>query len=61
MTKNCRQLCACLILASGPGLAEDGAELFRNNCSTRRRSGSPAQASLPETLRRLPPQAMEDK
>jgi polyvinyl alcohol dehydrogenase (cytochrome) len=40
------------------GAAQDGAELFRNNCSTCHRSGSPTQAPLPETLRRLPAQAI---
>ena len=46
------------LLAWGSGLAQDGAELFRNNCSTCHRSGSPTQAPLPETLRRLPAQTI---
>jgi polyvinyl alcohol dehydrogenase (cytochrome) len=47
-----------LLLGCGPGLAQDGAELFRNDCSTCHRSGSPTQAPLPETLRRLPAQTI---
>ena len=58
MTKISLQVLACLLLACGTGLTQDGAELFRNNCSTCHRSGSPTQAPLPETLRRLPPQAI---
>lgn len=58
MTKNSLQVFACLLLACGTGLAQDGAELFRNNCSTCHRSGSPTQAPLPETLRRLPAEAI---
>jgi len=58
MTKHFLQVSACLLLAGGTGLAQDGAELFRNNCSTCHRSGSPTQAPLPETLRRLPAQAI---
>jgi polyvinyl alcohol dehydrogenase (cytochrome) len=58
MTKSSLQVFACLLLACGTGLAQDGAELFRNNCSTCHRSGSPTQAPLPDTLRRLPQQAI---
>ena len=58
MTQISLQVLACLLLACGTGLTQDGAELFRNNCSTCHRSGSPTQAPLPETLRSLPPQAI---
>jgi polyvinyl alcohol dehydrogenase (cytochrome) len=58
MTKSSLQVFACLSLTCGMGLAQDGAELFRNNCSTCHRSGSPTQAPLPETLRHLPVQAI---
>ena len=58
MTKHFLQGCACLLLVWGTGLAQDGAELFRNNCSTCHRSASPTQAPLPETLRRLPAQTI---
>src|SRR5580658_7572934 len=58
MTKSSLQVFACLSLTCGMGLAQDGAELFLNNCSTCHRSGSPTQAPLPETLRHLPVQAI---
>ncbi len=58
MKNNSLQVLASLLLAYGSGLAQDGAELFRNDCSTCHRSGSPTQAPLPETLRHLPPQAI---
>ncbi len=58
MTKNSLQLVVCLLMICAPGVAQDGAELFRNNCSTCHRSGSPTQAPLPETLRRLPAQTI---
>ena len=48
----------CLLMLCASGAAQDGSELFRNNCSTCHRSGSPTQAPLPETLRRLPAQAI---
>jgi polyvinyl alcohol dehydrogenase (cytochrome) len=47
-------VCACLLLAGCTAFAQDGAEVFRNNCSTCHRDGSPTQAPLPEALRRLP-------
>jgi polyvinyl alcohol dehydrogenase (cytochrome) len=49
---------AVLVLASFPALAQDGAELFRNDCSTCHRAGSSTSAPLPEALRSLPPQAI---
>jgi polyvinyl alcohol dehydrogenase (cytochrome) len=58
MTKNSVRVFACVLLASVTALAQDGAELFRNNCSTCHRSGSPTQAPLPDTLRSLMPQAI---
>src|SRR3984957_4141458 len=58
MKNNSLQVLASLLLAYGSGLAQDGAELFRNDCSTCHRSGSPTQAPLPETLRHLAPQAI---
>src|ERR1700733_7099446 len=58
MTKHFLQVSACLLVACSTGLAQDGAEVFRNNCSTCHRSGSPTQAPLPETLRTLPQQGI---
>ncbi len=58
MTNNSLQLVGCLLMICASGAAQDGAELFRNNCSTCHRSGSPTQAPLPETLRRLPAQTI---
>src|SRR5580700_7426416 len=58
MTKNFFLTLGAVLLACSTALAQDGAELFRNNCSTCHRSGSPTQAPLPETLRRLPAQAI---
>ena len=49
------------LLIFGPlsiGRAQDGAELFRNNCSACHRAGSPTQAPLPEALRRMPAPAI---
>jgi polyvinyl alcohol dehydrogenase (cytochrome) len=39
-------------------MAQDGAELFRNHCSTCHRVGSTTTAPLPESLRGLTPQAI---
>src|ERR1700691_4182848 len=58
MTNNSVQVLGCLLMICASGAAQDGAELFRNNCSPCHRSGSPTQAPLPETLRRLPAQAI---
>src|SRR5580698_7690248 len=58
MIKNSVRVIGCLLMLCASGAAQDGAELFRNNCSTCHRSGSKTQAPLPETLRRLPAQAI---
>lgn len=58
MTKSSLLALAALLLVRATAPAQDGAELFRNNCSTCHRSGSPTQAPLPETLRSLPQQAI---
>jgi polyvinyl alcohol dehydrogenase (cytochrome) len=58
MTKDFLHVVVCLLMLCASGAAQDGAELFRNNCSTCHRSGSPTQAPLPETLRRLPVQTI---
>jgi polyvinyl alcohol dehydrogenase (cytochrome) len=58
MTKSSLRVLACLLLACGMALAQDGADVFRNNCSICHRAGSPTQAPLPEALRRLPPQTI---
>ena len=42
----------------GTALAQDGAEVFRNHCSTCHRSGSATSAPLPEALRNLPAQTI---
>jgi polyvinyl alcohol dehydrogenase (cytochrome) len=47
-----------LLLGCVPVLAQDGAELFRNHCSTCHRAGSTTAAPLPEALRGLAPQAI---
>lgn len=47
-----------LVLASLSAMAQDGAELFRNHCSTCHRTGSATAAPLPEALRGLAPQAI---
>src|ERR1700685_3254568 len=58
MTKSSLQVFACFLLTCATGLSQDGSELFRNNCSTCHRPGSPTQAPLPATLRSLPAQAI---
>jgi len=58
MTKSSLLALAALMLVRATASAQDGAELFRNNCSTCHRSGSPTQAPLPETLRSLPSQTI---
>jgi polyvinyl alcohol dehydrogenase (cytochrome) len=58
MTNNFLQVAGCLVMLCASSAAQDGAELFRNNCSTCHRAGSPTQAPLPDTLRRLPAQAI---
>jgi len=52
------RISATLLIGSYAALAQDGAEIFRNNCSACHRAGSPTQAPLPETLRGLPSQAI---
>ena len=47
-----------LLLGSFAALAQDGAELFRNHCSTCHRAGSTTAAPLPEALRGLAPQTI---
>jgi len=47
-----------LLLGFVPALAQDGAELFRNHCSTCHRAGSATAAPLPEALRGLAPQTI---
>jgi polyvinyl alcohol dehydrogenase (cytochrome) len=42
------------LLGSLPAAAQDGAEVFRNHCSTCHRAGSTTSAPLPEALRSLP-------
>jgi polyvinyl alcohol dehydrogenase (cytochrome) len=44
-----------LLFGSLAAIAQDGAELFRNHCSTCHRAGSTTAAPLPEALRGLPP------
>jgi polyvinyl alcohol dehydrogenase (cytochrome) len=58
MTNHSLPVVGCLLMICASGAAQDGAELFRNNCSPCHRSGSPTQAPLPDTLRRLPAQAI---
>ncbi len=53
-----RILAAWLLVAGCTAWAQDGAELFRNNCSTCHRAGSPSQAPSPEVLRSMPSQAI---
>jgi polyvinyl alcohol dehydrogenase (cytochrome) len=52
------KIAAWLLLGSVPVLAQDGAELFRNHCSTCHRAGSTTAAPLPEALRGLAPQTI---
>ena len=47
-----------LLLGSLAAMAQDGAELFRNQCSTCHRAGSSTAAPLPEALRALTPQTI---
>jgi polyvinyl alcohol dehydrogenase (cytochrome) len=47
-----------LLFGSLAAMAQDGAELFRNHCSTCHRAGSTTAAPLPEALRELPSQAI---
>ena len=47
-----------LLLGSFAAMAQDGAELFRNHCSTCHRAGSSTSAPLPEALRNLPAQTI---
>jgi hypothetical protein len=58
MTESSFLALGAVLLVCSTGLAQDGAELFRNDCSTRHRSGSKTQAPSPETLRLLPSQAI---
>ena len=58
MTKSSFLALGAVLLVCSTGLAQDGAELFRNDCSTCHRSGSKTQAPSPETLRLLPRQAI---
>jgi polyvinyl alcohol dehydrogenase (cytochrome) len=46
------------IFGSFAAMAQDGAELFRNHCSTCHRAGSSTAAPLPEALRGLTPQTI---
>src|SRR5690242_7262754 len=48
----------CLLLGSLSALAQDGAEVFRNHCSTCHRAGSSTSAPLPDALRNLPAQTI---
>lgn len=52
------KIAAWLLFGSIAALAQDGAELFRNHCSTCHRAGSSTAAPLPEALRGLPPQTI---
>src|SRR5579859_3250919 len=52
------KIAACLLLGSFCALAQDGAEVFRNHCSTCHRAGSATSAPLPEALRSLPAQTI---
>jgi polyvinyl alcohol dehydrogenase (cytochrome) len=52
------KIAAWLFLACSAAMAQDGAELFRNHCSTCHRAGSTTAAPLPEALRGLPPQTI---
>src|SRR3974390_1351409 len=47
-----------IVLGSLSARAQDGAELFRNHCSTCHRAGSATAAPLPEALRGLAPQTI---
>jgi polyvinyl alcohol dehydrogenase (cytochrome) len=47
-----------LILGSVSVVAQDGAEIFRNHCSTCHRAGSSTSAPLPDALRSLPAQTI---
>jgi polyvinyl alcohol dehydrogenase (cytochrome) len=52
------KIAAWLLLGSFAAMAQDGAELFRNHCSTCHRAGSTTAAPLPEALRGLAPQTI---
>lgn len=47
-----------LLLGSLSAFGQDGAEVFRNHCSTCHRAGSSTSAPLPEALRSLPAQTI---
>ena len=52
------RLVAVLVLGSFPVVAQDGAEVFRNQCSPCHRSGSSTSAPLADALRALPPETI---
>jgi polyvinyl alcohol dehydrogenase (cytochrome) len=58
MIKTSLEILAVFLLAGSEGFAQDGAEIFRNQCSTCHRSGSPTSAPVPEALRSLSPQTI---
>jgi polyvinyl alcohol dehydrogenase (cytochrome) len=48
------RIATCFLLLPLAALAQDGAEIFRNHCSTCHRAESSTSAPLPEALRSLP-------
>jgi polyvinyl alcohol dehydrogenase (cytochrome) len=52
------KIAAWFLLGSLSAVAQDGAEVFRNHCSTCHRAGSSTSAPLPEALRGLPAQTI---
>jgi len=52
------RIAAWFLLGCLSALAQDGAEVFRNHCSTCHRAGSSTSAPLPEALRSLPSQTI---
>ncbi|HLK51003.1 MAG TPA: PQQ-binding-like beta-propeller repeat protein [Bryobacteraceae bacterium] len=52
------KITVCFLLVCSAAVAQDGAEVFRNHCSTCHRAGSSTSAPLPEALRALPAQTI---
>ena len=52
------KIAAWFLLGYLPAVAQDGAEVFRNHCSTCHRASSSTSAPLPEALRSLPAQTI---
>src|SRR5579871_4077638 len=52
------KITVCFLLVCSAAVAQDGAEVFRNHCSTCHRAGSSTSAPLPDALRSLPAQTI---